>query len=183
MVLRALMAVMMVGVLAVGVYAAEPLELDKQKSKIEFVGSKPDGKHEGGFKEFTAKALADLENPSNGSLQIDIKTGSLWADNPKLTNHLKNPDFFDVRRYPSISFASKKIDYSEEDGQVTFEGVMKMLDKEVPVKIPAKVEMGEDTLTLTTEFKIDRTKWGMEYGQGRINNEVEIRATLVFLLP
>ncbi len=160
-------------------FAGEKLSLDQEKSKIEFVGSKADGKHEGGFKTFTVNAVADFENPDNGSLEIEIATDSLWSDDEKLTNHLKNPDFFDVRKYPKITFKATKINHSDSDEKVTMVGVIKMLDKEVEVTVPCTPAISETAVTLKADFKIDRTKWGMTYGEGKINNDVEIRAVLV----
>ena len=158
--------------------AAETLKLNAEKSKIEFVGKKPDGKHVGGFKKFKANALADFENPSAGSLEIMIDTPSLWSDDDKLTNHLKNPDFFDVRKFPQVTFKTTKITADEESAEMT--GDMTMLGKKVEVTVPAKVEVTEEAITVVAEFKIDRTKWGMDYGVGKIDNEVEITATMVF---
>ena len=162
--------------------AAEELKLNAEKSKINFVGSKPEGTHAGGFKKFTCKAIADFENPDNGSLTIEIDADSLWSDNDKLTNHLKNPDFFDVRKYKTIKFESTKIIHSENDESVKMVGKMKMLDKTVEVEVPCKVTMDGEVLTLNADFKIDRTKWGMTYGEGKIDNDVKINAVLVFSL-
>lgn len=160
--------------------AAEKISLNAEKSKIEFVGSKADGKHDGGFKKFTAEAVADLEKPSNGSLEIVIDTNSLWSDDDKLTNHLKNPDFFDVRKFPKITFKSTQIEHKEGAEKVNFTGVLTMLGKEVKIVIPAAATMNDSTITLTGDFKIDRTKWGMNYGQGKVNDEVVIKTVLVF---
>jgi polyisoprenoid-binding protein YceI len=162
--------------------AAVELVMDKDASKITFVGSKKDGKHEGGFKKFDAKAVADFENPENGSLTILIDTPSLWSDNEKLTNHLKNPDFFDVRKYKNIKFESTKITHSDDPGTATITGKMTMLDKTVEVEIPVKVTKTDSTIQLDADFKIDRTKWGMTYGEGQVNNDVQIKALLVFKL-
>jgi len=159
--------------------AAEKLTLDKEKSKITFVGSKPEGKHDGGFKTFEVSAMADFDQAENSSLEIMIDTASLWSDDEKLTNHLKNPDFFDVRKYPKIQFKSTKIEAGGGDSTVKFIGKMKMLDKEVEVTIPASFELSDTSLKLVADFKIDRTKWGMSYGEGKIDNMVAIKATFV----
>jgi len=158
--------------------AADILKLDAEKSKIGFVGTKPDGKHVGGFKKFKADAMADYENPAAGTLEITIDTTSLWSDDEKLTNHLKNPDFFDVRKYPTIVFKATKITADEESAKLT--GQMTMLGKTVEVTVPAKVDVTDEAITLTSDLKIDRTQWGMNYGAGKIDNEVAISAVLVF---
>jgi polyisoprenoid-binding protein YceI len=158
--------------------AGEILKLDSEKSKIGFVGKKTDGQHVGGFKKFDAKAVADFENPSAGSLEITIDTNSLWSDDDKLTNHLKNPDFFNVRKYPQIVFKATKITANEEEAKLT--GQLTMLDKTVEVTVPAKVTVVDEAIELTASFTIDRTKWGMNYGAGKIDNDVAITAVLVF---
>ncbi len=159
--------------------AAEKLTLDQEHSRINFVGSKPDGSHKGGFKTFTADATVDVENPSDGSLEIVIDSASLFSDDEKLTNHLKSPDFFDVRKHPKITFKATKITHATDEVKAKITGKLKMLDKEVEITVPVVAEMAEDKITLTTDFKIDRTKWGMVYGKGKINDEVAITAVLV----
>lgn len=161
---------------------AEEWKLDAEKSKIDFVGKKPDGAHKGGFKTFKAEAKADLESPQNGSFKMEIETESLWSDDPKLTEHLKNPDFFDVRKFPKITFETTAIDAASEDN-VQLIGKMTMLGKTVEMKVPCKATITEGTATLKAEFKLDRTKFGMNYGKGKINDEVEINATMTFKRP
>jgi polyisoprenoid-binding protein YceI len=161
---------------------AEEWKLNAEKSKIDFVGKKTDGAHKGGFKVFKAEAKADLENPQNGSLKLEIDTDSLWSDDQKLTDHLKNPDFFDVRKFPKITFESTAIDAASEDN-VQLVGKMTMLGKTVEVKVPCKATLTDGAATLTAEFKLDRTKFGMNYGKGKINDDVEVTATLVFKRP
>ena len=156
----------------------QTLKADKSKSKIDFVGKKSDGKHAGGFKDFTSEAKVDLESPEKSLLTIEIKTDSLWSDDEKLTGHLKNPDFFDVKKYPTIKFESTKIEIS--DDKATIFGKLTMLDKTVEVKIPTTNELNEKSLTMKADFKIDRTKWGMNYGKGKIDDEVELKVLLMF---
>ena len=165
---------------AASVDAAE-LKLVNDSSKIEFVGSKPDGKHKGGFKKFEVAAIADFDSPDRSSLNIQIDTASLWSDDEKLTNHLKSPDFFDVRKHPSITFESTGIIPGEGDDEphATIKGSLTMLGKSIELEIPVKATVTDETIELTADFEIDRTKWGMEYGQGKINNNVKIAVELV----
>lgn len=161
--------------------AAEKLSLDAEKSKIGFVGSKPDkSSHEGGFKKFKVDATADFENPANSSLRIEIDTTSLWSDDQRLTGHLMNPDFFDVRKYPKAVFESTAIEH-QDDGSVTIVGKLEMLGKVNEVKIPMQSEMTDEAITLSGKFKLDRTKWGMNYGaaDNKINKEVDMDVKLV----
>jgi polyisoprenoid-binding protein YceI len=145
--------------------AVETLSLDADASKIEFVGKKPDDSHAGGFKKFNAKAVADFETPANGSLAIDIDATSLWSDDEKLTNHLKNPDFFDVRKYPKITFKATQILPSDDDGKVMMKGDLTMLGKTAEINVPCTASVGDKQIEIDATFVIDRTRWGMTYGE------------------
>lgn len=179
MIKRFAMLLTLVSVAAGVSSAAEKLSLDKEHSRIHFVGAKADGEHKGGFKKFTVDAEVDLEKPSSGSLEIVIEASSLFSDAAKLTNHLKSPDFFDVRKYPKITFKATKITHATDEVKAKIVGKLKMLGKEVEITVPVVAEVTDSKITLTTDFKIDRTQWGMDYGQGQINNEVAVTAVLV----
>jgi len=162
------------------VRAAETLELNADASKINFVGKKTDGKHEGGFKKFTAKAVADFEKPENGKLEIEIDATSLWSDDEKLTNHLKSPDFFDVRKHEKASFKSTALVGGEEEGHAKIKGVLTMLGKTAEIEVPCDVTITEKSIEVNAKFILDRTRWGMTYGEGKVSNDVDITAHLVF---
>jgi polyisoprenoid-binding protein YceI len=159
-------------------FGAEILSLDTEKSKIDFVGRKTDGMHKGGFKAFKVKSVADFEDPTGSTLEIEIDTASLWSDDEKLTNHLKNPDFFDVRKFPKITFKATQL-MPEEEGKAKIVGNLTMLGKTVEVTIPCDVAVDDESIELSGKFKIDRTLWGMEYGVGKIEKDVEIAAKFV----
>jgi polyisoprenoid-binding protein YceI len=79
----------------------------EKSSTIGFTGSKVTGSHDGGFKEFEGHFfLGDDGVPTAG--EFVIQTDSLWSDNEKLTDHLKNKDFFEVATYPTSTFALTK---------------------------------------------------------------------------
>lgn len=176
------LATLSAGCLLSSAHAVEQLKLDPEKSKITFVGGKPDGStHDGGFKKFEVDAKADFEEAKNSSIRVEIDTASLWADNPRLEGHLKNPDFFDIRKYPKAVFESTEIKPAGE-GKATIVGKLKLLDKTEQLEFPAEVSHDGDVVTLNAKFKIDRTKWGMNYGRegNQINKDVAVEAVLVF---
>lgn len=163
----------------VAVHAADMLTLVKERSQIEFVGTKPGGSHRGGFNRFTAEAAADWGDLSKSSVRIDIDATSLWSDNNGLTGHLKNSDFFDLTRYPNITFETTQIELRSAN-QAIVTGTLTMLGKAVEVSVPCNVEVADGGLRVKSEFKIDRTRWGMTGAKGRVDDEVEITVRLVF---
>jgi polyisoprenoid-binding protein YceI len=174
----ALVAVTLFGSMAA---AADKLTLNEEKSKISFLGKKPGGEHKGGFKKFKVDATADKDDPTKSTLKIEIQVEGLWADDPKLETHLKAPDFFNVKKYPTAVFESTKIDVHGE-GEAKITGKLTMLGKTQEITVPVKVDANDDKVEVSAKFKIDRTKWGMDMGvsDGKIDKEVEITADLVF---
>src|SRR4051794_37742283 len=89
------------------VAADTKVALTGDNTKITWVGTKgAAGKHEGGFKTVTGAAVVEGDALTRVSVEIDMD--SLYSDDPKLTGHLKSPDFFGVKTNPKARFESTK---------------------------------------------------------------------------
>ena len=105
---RAPFAVVLAVLLAVPVVAAETkFSLTGENTKITFVGTKPGGRHEGGFKKLSGTATVTDGNPTTLQIQAEIDADSLYSDNEKLTGHLKSPDFFGVKDNPKATATAR----------------------------------------------------------------------------
>lgn len=156
-------------------YAAETMPLVKERSRIEFAGTKPGWVHRGGFKQFTVDAAVDLGDLAKSTFKIDIDANSLWSDNNGLTSHLKNADFFDVSRFQNITLEATRIELRGAT-KVVVNGTLTLLGKTVEIAVPCDVEISEGSVQSKCEFKISRSQWGMNYGKGRVDDEVEVTA-------
>ena len=152
---------------------AADFPLSDKNTTVKFVGTKPNGKHEGGFKTVSGTATVKDNDPATLKISLDIDTASLYADDDKLATHLKSPDFFDVKTNPKAKFVSTKVEKS--DGGYKITGDFTMLGKTKSISFPAKVAVAADGLTLSTTFSIDRTQWGMKFlcGQDRQRRQVD----------
>jgi polyisoprenoid-binding protein YceI len=156
------------------------IALTPENTRIQFVGThvgpKPDPRT-GGFEKF--KGTMELE-PATGvlkSVAVEIDTQSLWTEIPKLTNHLKSADFFEVRQFPIAAFKSTAIKPAaggkfEITGNLTLHGVTK------EIKFPATLKSGPNGPVLRSEFKIDRTAFDMNFGPDRVEKEVAMTVTV-----
>jgi polyisoprenoid-binding protein YceI len=134
-----------------------------QNSKIEFVGSKVTGKHNGSFGDFSGQ-VDYAGTPENSRVNISIKTDSITTDTPDLTKHLKTADFFDVAKYPEATFVSTAIKPGGENGashtvtgNLTLHGVTKA------VTFPATINVTPDVATVDSSFSINRKDFGINY--------------------
>lgn len=144
--------------------------LTGDNTKVEWTGTKSDGKHSGGFKKVTGTATGG--KATDLKLDVVIDCDSLYSDSDKLTGHLKSPDFFSVKEHPTAKFVSKSIEKDKKGYKVT--GDLTLLGKTKEISFPA--EIGTDgKLTLKADFKIKRGDFGMTYGKGKVDDDVALK--------
>jgi polyisoprenoid-binding protein YceI len=150
--------------------------LTPENTRIQFVGThsgdRPDPRT-GGFEKFKGTMELDPGSGALKSVAVEIDTQSLWTEIPKLTTHLRSVDFFEVRQFPTATFKSTGIKQAaggkyEITGNLTLHGVTK------EIKFPAVLKSGPDGPVLRSEFKIDRTAFGMTWGPDRVEKEVAL---------
>ncbi len=142
---------------------------------IQFVGSKPDGKHEGGFNDFEGFAVLGSGDKPIESITVDINTEQLWADDGKLTAHLMNQDFFDVKQHPKATFVTKSIEPAPGGYKVT--GDLTLLGKTATIEFPADITAHDGKIDFNADFEISRKQFGMTYGEGKIDDPVKIKTS------
>jgi len=148
--------------------------LDGKNTKIEFTGTKPGGKHEGGFK--TVTGTASGADATALKLDVDIDTTSMYTDTPKLTNHLKSADFFEVKTYPKAKFVSTKVEKADKGYTVT--GELTLHGKTKSISFPASIKVDADAVSITSTFKINRQDFGISYGAGKVDDDVTLKVSV-----
>jgi polyisoprenoid-binding protein YceI len=151
---------------------AESYSLSGENTKIKFTGSKKDGSHTGGFKKLSGKATAKGTDAETLALSVVIDVDSMFTDADKLTAHLKSPDFFEAKRYPEAKFESSEVKLTKNGHMVT--GNLTIRGKSNKVSFPAEISVDSTGLKLAAKFKIDRNNWGISYGKGMINDDVDL---------
>ncbi len=160
---------------------------DLSASSVSFIGTKPVGQHQGSFglKEgsFTVKEGAI----ASGSFVIDIASMKITdkdtAGIDKLKGHLLSPDFFDAGKYSSASFEITKVEAYDSTkiksllpaATHIISGNLKLKDSTKNVTFPANVAITESGITAVADFNIDRTQWGMAYGNDKSLKDKFIR--------
>ena len=132
------------------------------------------GKHEGGFK--TVTGTATVSGDALTAVKVEIETDSLYADDPKLTAHLKSPDFFGVKANPKAKFESTKVEKSDKGYTIT--GNLTINGKTKEVAIPAEVSHAGGALKINGAVTIDKRDFGMTYGGGKIDDPVAIKVAV-----
>ena len=148
--------------------AADTWEIDKAHSAVEFKIRHLVSKVTGRFGAFEGKLVGSLDDPTSFQVEGTIQAGSIDTNNAKRDAHLKNPDFFDVEKYPTITYKSTKVKKVGEDryevvGNLTMHGVT------LPVTLTAEFggvgtdPWGNTKLGLTVSGELDRKAFGLTY--------------------
>jgi polyisoprenoid-binding protein YceI len=133
-------------------------------SKIEFVGAKVTGKHDGSFQSFTGNVNLVDNKPEKGSVSTEIDVGSLKSDDEELTAHLKAADLLDVAKYPKATFTSTSIKSGGEKGAThTVTGNFQLHGVAKSISFPAAIKINGDAVDVDAEFAINRKDFGIVY--------------------
>jgi polyisoprenoid-binding protein YceI len=145
------------------VAAAQKYVITPENSKIEFIGAKVTGHHNGSFKKFSGTIdYAGQVETSRVSLTID--SSSLETDTPDLTKHLKTADFFDVAKYPTATFESTAIRPGGDKGAThTVTGNLTMHGVSKSISFPATIAATPGEITVESSFAINRKDFGISY--------------------
>jgi polyisoprenoid-binding protein YceI len=165
-------ALAFVGLTSLALAGDPAFSLNGDNTKIEFLGTKPAGKHTGGFKKLTGTASAKGADPTTLKIALDIDMTSIYSDDAKLTGHLMSPDFFGVKSNPTSKFVSEKIE--KKGDEYVIKGNLTMNGKTAPVAIPATISVAGGALNVTGAVKINRHDWGISYGRGQIHDDVSL---------
>jgi polyisoprenoid-binding protein YceI len=139
----------------------------------------------GNFQKITGKAVWDPANLAGSSLEAVIDVTTINTLEPKRDAHLKSPDFFDVAKYPTMSFRSKKF-YKEGGklkiaGDLTIRGVTRAVVLDVDGPTPEiKDPWGGSRIGASASTTINRKDFGLtwntalETGGVAVGDEVRI---------
>lgn len=146
-------------------------------SQISFVGSKVTGSHNGSFERFEG-TIDFAGQPEKSHVRITINLDSVMTDTPKLTNHLKTADFFDVAKYPIASFESTEIKPGGSAGAThTITGNLELHGVTKSISFPATIAATADEVTVSSTFSINRKDFGINYA-GAADNLVRDEVVL-----
>lgn len=144
--------------------------IDKAHSEASFKVRHLTGNVRGRFNDVSGTVNGDPAKPEGGSVEFTIKTESIDTGVPDRDNHLRSPDFFDVAKYPTITFKSSKISpkgNNEFDvaGALTMHGVSKLVVLPVTLLGTGKDPRGNDIASFEIETKLNRKDYGIEWNR------------------
>lgn len=134
----------------------------------------------GTFTKLSGTVRYDTADTKNNSVEVTIEAASVDSRVEMRDNDLRSDHFFDVQKYPTITFRSTKVESGGTDklkitGDLTIRGITKpvTLDVDGPSK-PVKDGQGRFHMGVSATATVNRTDFGMTGYQGVVGNEVTL---------
>jgi polyisoprenoid-binding protein YceI len=139
----------------------------------------------GSFPKFTARVVGDPKEPTRSVVEASIDAAAIDTGDPKRDDHLRTPDFFDVAKYPTITFKSTKVEAAGDrrfklHGDLTMHGVTKPVVLDVEVTPEVKGMRGETRAGARATTKVNRKDFGINWSKTMdggglvVGDEVEV---------
>lgn len=126
----------------------------------------------GSFDKHTGVVEIDDKDITKSRVEVSIDTASINTNVAKRDEHLRSADFFDVAKYPKMTFVSKKVAKAGKDklkvtGDLTLHGVTKQVVLDVePLSKESKDPWGNIRRGTTATTTIDRKDFGLTWNKG-----------------
>ena len=132
--------------------ANETYRFDQAHSTISFSVHQFLGTTHGKFTKFDGKIDIDREHPENSSVSARIDVHSIDTGIQKRDNHLRSPEFFNVEKYPEMTFKSRTVKQTgPQAGDILGDLIMHGVTK--PITLHVKL--------LTSPNESKQTRWGI----------------------
>lgn len=169
---RILSSVVAAALLVPGMALAAEYEIDTSHSSATFsIRHLMVSNVKGEFGKLTGAINFDDKDITKSTVEASIDATSINTRDAKRDEHLRSPDFFDVAKFPTITFKSTKIAKAGKDklkitGDLTMHGVTKsvVLDAVVPAT-EAKDPWGNVKRGATATTKLNRKDFGLNWNQ------------------
>lgn len=153
----------------------ETFTVTAQKSRVDFTGSKKSDFHTGTIPVKSGTVKIDGGKLVGGSFVVDVAGMKVTdAAGDKLAGHLASADFFDVAKFGQATFNISSVKYTTADratltGSVTLKGITKDISFDAIIR-----NADEKGFFAEAFFPIDRTLFGINYGVGAIDTQVQL---------
>ncbi len=157
----------------------ETYTIDSGHSSIQFKIKHFFSKVTGRFQKFEGRITVDRDALESTKAEGTIEAGSVDTNQAKRDEHLRKPDFFDVEKFPKISFVSKawKVltpETFEVTGDLTLHGVTKPVTLQVRSTGFGEGMKGAQLSGWEVRGTLKRSDFGMTTGTPAVGDDVEI---------
>jgi polyisoprenoid-binding protein YceI len=119
----------------------------------------------GRFNMVEGKFSLDRKDPSKSTFELTIQADSIDTANKARDEHLRQPDYFDTKQFPTIEFKSTGVKAIDGGYEVTGDFTMHGTTKEISIVLMGGKEhdfKGTKRVGFSTEFSLKRSDYGFD---------------------
>ena len=135
----------------------------------------------GRFNKIEGAFTLDADAPENSSVVVSIDPASLDTNHAKRDEHLRGADFFDVTKFPTLTYKSTSVKRTgDKTALVTGELTLRGVTKPVPLEVtlvntgPNPMDKTKTVAGFSARGTLKRTDFGMGYAAPVLGDDVEI---------
>lgn len=123
----------------------------------------------GQFKGITGTLKHNSADPTKSGVEVSIDAGTVNTGDTQRDAHLKSADFFDVEKFPTLTFKSNRVSKNKDGvltvaGELTIHGVTRNVVFEVEgPSAPMKDPWGNTRIGLSATTRINRKDFGLSW--------------------
>lgn len=150
---------------------ATSYEVDKAHTYVGFeIDHLVISKVQGRFNDFHGTFDFDEKGNKLTNVAFTVKTASIDTNQADRDKHLRTADFFDVEKYPEMTFKSTDVKYKKNKpdsvtGELTIHGVTKKVTFDLDYEGITKDGWGNQVLAWEADIEINRKDYGMTWNQ------------------
>jgi polyisoprenoid-binding protein YceI len=162
-------------------WALDQLKIGGDRGTIDFsIGDSRLFRTTGSFKDWRGMINVDDADVPKSSVDVRVNTKSIEMLDKQQTEMLKDPDFFDVDKFPEMTFRSKSVERVGEDklrvtGEITLRGITKPMQLDISVlDRKADAPPGARYARFRGQGQIKRSDFGMTKFLDVVGDTVDI---------
>jgi polyisoprenoid-binding protein YceI len=147
-------------------------------SKVRFV-IKNFGINTGGtFEGLAGTIVFDPANLAGASFNVSVDAKSVDTDVEARDNHLRKEEYFDVEKYPKLSFRSTKITTTNKEGYLFMFGVITIKNISKEISFPFQQTSKDGGILFEGEFKLNRRDFGVGGKSFSMSDELNVELSI-----
>lgn len=124
----------------------------------------------GRFSGVTGSVIIDDAQPSRSQIEVSIDVASIDTREPQRDGHLRSGDFFDVEKFPTMTFKSTRVERVSDDqfkvaGEMTIRNQTRPIVLDVTAQGRGKDPWGGERSGFSATGKLKRTDFGLTWNQ------------------
>jgi polyisoprenoid-binding protein YceI len=163
----------------IGTAGAAEWKMDPADSKLEFIATYEKAPAPGNFKEFDTQLRFDPAKPAGSELRVTVKIASADLGNSDMNEAVRDPEWFDLKKFPDAVFLATDIRRSD-GGRFVAHGKLRIKGIEKDVSVPFAWAAAGDGAVMEGELTLTRTDFSVGTGDWSKDDTVALDVKVKF---